>query len=198
MIELSATAPGAVDCLRAALDRPGTVLLLPTETVYGLVCRADDAAAVERVGRLKQRQAGKRYGWFLRNWDELENCGLVSNPVADYLARRYFPGPLTLIVRTAAGATQGVRIPAHPLLEELLTQISGPLAQTSANASGHPDPKSLSEALAQLSGRPDVAVDGGILPDAAIGSTVVDTTINPAVVLRRGTLQLTDRELAAP
>ena len=198
MIELSASAPGVVERLLEALRRPGAVLLLPTETVYGLICRADDAAAIERISCLKQRKEGKRYGWFLRDWSELKNCGLVSNGVADDLARRYFPGPLTLIIKTCAGATQGVRIPAHPLLAQLLARISAPLAQTSANASGQPDPKRLSEALAQLSGQPDVAVDGGILPGAPCGSTVVDTTTCPAVILRQGALQLGDRELVAP
>ena len=168
------------------LKRPGAVALVPTETVYGLVCRAADKEAVERIVRLKHRNAGKFFGWFVRDCRIAENCGLVFSETAKRLASEYFPGAVTLIVSAQNGSSQAVRIPDHPLIRELLKHFDEPLVQTSANGSGMPDAITPEQALQQLDGEVDIVCDGGELPPDAAGSTVVNTVAVPPVILRQG------------
>ena len=160
--------------VKLRLLRPGSVALLPTETVYALVCRADDAAGCEKIVELKKRPASKRFGWFVSDWRKLGEHGVCFNKTAEVLAEKFMPGALTLIVPSQKNGTQGIRIPDHPLLLALLKMMDEPLIQTSANASGNPDPRTAVDALAQLNGEVDIAVDGGELPSGCCGSTVVD------------------------
>lgn len=175
-----------------ALRRPGGVILVPTETVYGLVCRAADTAARCRIFELKQRPFSKVLGWFVSGVPMLKKHGVAVNPIAEKLISRYTPGALTLISETENGGTQGYRIPDHPLLLEIIKQLDEPLAQTSANASGKPDARSCHEALAQLSGEVDFFIDGGNLNEHSCASTVVDTTQEPAKILRQGGVFIED------
>ena len=172
------------------LRRPGAVILVPTETVYGLVCRAADEAACRRIFELKQRPFSKVLGWFVSGIPMLEQCNVVVNDCAADLISRYTPGALTLISETTDGGTQGYRIPDHPLLSGIVDKLGEPLAQTSANASGLPDARSCQEALAQLAGSVDFFVDGGTIPEEIKASTVVDTTVCPAKILRQGCIIL--------
>lgn len=168
------------------LRTPGAVALLPTETVYGLVCRAQDELAIEKIRKLKHRDPAKFFGWFIPDWKEAGKFGLTVTPTARKLFERYFPGAVTLILTKTDGTTQAVRTPDHPLITELLKHFDEPLVQTSANCSGMADALSLEQALSQLDGEPDIAFDGGTLEPGAKGSTIVDTTKNPPVILRQG------------
>ncbi len=157
----------------AALHSPGGVVLVPTETVYGLVARASDKAAQARIFSLKRREKQKSLGWFVADFRKLSDYGIVPGPWAERLAERYFPGPLTLVVRRGEG-TVGIRVPDHPFLAALLAKMREPLVQTSANRSGEPNALSLPAALASLNGNVDMAVDGGEIPEGALASTVLD------------------------
>jgi L-threonylcarbamoyladenylate synthase len=170
------------------LLRPGAVLLLPTETVYGLVCRASDEAACRKLFELKQRPASKVIGWFVSGSEMLEKYGVILDARCRKLLERYTPGALTVIAPTASGLTQGFRIPDHPLLEKILELLGEPLAQTSANASGNPDAANCADALAQLNGNVDFHVDGGAVPDECCASTVVDASGVELKILRQGSV----------
>ena len=174
----------AADILR----RPGAVILVPTETVYGLVCRAADEVACRRIFELKQRPFSKVLGWFVSGVPMLKQCKVIVNDCAEELISRYTPGALTLISETADGNTQGYRIPDHPLLAGIVEALGEPLAQTSANASGSPDARNCQEALGQLAGAVDFYVDGGEIPRESKASTVVDTTVYPVKILRQGSI----------
>ena len=177
-------------CRKAAeiLRRPGAVLLLPTETVYGLVCRADDEVACRRLFELKQRPESKVIGWFVSGEAMLEKYGVIVDARCRTLLQRYTPGALTVIAPTVNGSTQGFRIPDHPLLSGILELLDEPLAQTSANASGNPDAASCAEALAQLHGEVDFYVDGGAVPEERSASTVVDASGGVLKILRQGSV----------
>lgn len=181
--------PAAAAAAAAVLRRPGTVVLVPTETVYGLVCRADDAAAVDKIYNLKDRDRSKPLALFTPDFrllaDRAELDGLPAR-----LAERYMPGPITIIARGNAGGTVGFRIPDHPFILALLGQLDFPLASTSANLSGHPNVLSVGEALAELAGEPDLVIDGGPIPPGALASTVVDATGATPRILRQGALQI--------
>ena len=179
-------------CCKAVetLRRPGAVLLLPTETVYGLVCRAADEAACRKLFELKQRPASKVIGWFVSGSAMLEKHGVILDKRCRELLKRYTPGALTVIAPTENGTTQGFRIPDHPLLERILYMLDEPLAQTSANASGHPDASDCLEALAQLNGKVDFYVDGGTIPEECCASTVVDASGTELKILRQGSVYI--------
>ena len=188
LINVSEPEAEAAAAAAAALRRPGAVVLVPTETVYGLVARSSDREAAERIYELKHRSGSKRLGWFVGDWRILRDFGVILDGLPEKLAARYCPGPLTLIAPTTSGDTIGFRIPDHPFLTELLAMVGEPLYQTSANRSGHPDARDVADALAQLDGDVDLAVDGGELPPGAAASTVVDATGAEPRILRQGAL----------
>ena len=182
--------PTALPAAAAALRNPGAVLLLPTETVYGLVCRADDERARRRIFELKARPDVKPLGWFVAEWRVMEEYGAVFSAAAQAAAQAHTPGALTMIVPLRQGGTVGFRVPDHPLLAALLREVGEPLAQTSANLSGAPDARSCREALAGLAGEVDLAVDAGELPPNARASTVADFTGAAPKILRQGAVTL--------
>jgi L-threonylcarbamoyladenylate synthase len=171
------------------LNTPGSVALVPTETVYGLAARVGDEAAYRKIFELKQRSAAKVLGWFVGDWRELPRYGVKLEGLPEKLAEKYCPGAVTIIAPCEDGKTLGFRSPAHPLLQEIL-KLTGPLYQTSANLSGEPDPLDAASALKQLSGLPDIAVDGGRLPEGARGSTVVDAAGETLRILRQGEIEI--------
>ena len=176
------------------LKKPGAVLLVPTETVYGLVCRYGDRDAEERIYRMKHRDSAKRLGCFIRGLEqlpELRPAGQVR-----LLVEKYCPGPLTIVAEKSDGNTIGFRIPDHPFLQELLARTGFVLAQTSANRSGRPNVRSADEALAELCEKPDMVVDGGVIPPDAQASTVVDASGGDLRILRQGKLVIA--EIASP
>lgn len=180
----------AADAVLEVLAGPGAVVLLPTETVYGLVCRADDAAARQRIYDLKDRDASKPLGWFVADWRMLAGYGVRLEGLPEQLAVRHCPGPITIIAPRRDGGTTGFRVPDHPLILAVLRRIGCPLAQTSANHSGHPNALTVQAALAELSGDAALAVDGGPIAPDALASTVVDATGKEPRVLRRGALRI--------
>jgi len=172
------------------LRQPGGVVLLPTETVYGLVCRACDPEGVNRIYELKHRDCGKPLAWFIDDWRKLDRFGVKLEGLPAMLADKYCPGPITVIAPMANGKTVGFRTPDHPLVLAILRRIDFPLASTSANLSGRPNALSARAALAELSGTVDYAIDGGDIPCDALASTVVDATGTQIKILRQGPLQI--------
>ena len=189
------------EALTAALEtlsRPGGVVALPTETVYGLVARADDARAIDRIYELKVRERRKPLAWFVADWRQLAGYGVRLDGWVERLAARHCPGPLTVIAPTMAGGTLGFRVPAHRFVLALLNRLGEPLVNTSANHSGDPNALTLREALAGLCGAPGLAVEGGPIAPGALASTVVDCTVDPPRILRQGALTLPELNPEAP
>ncbi|MBU8902822.1 MAG: threonylcarbamoyl-AMP synthase [Victivallales bacterium] len=177
-----------IDCCVAGLNRPGAVLLLPTETVYGLVCRWDDKVAIERIYELKGREKAKPLALFADSVETLKKFELYLNKNAEKLAGKLCPGALTIVVPTPAGDTLGFRIPDHPFVLELLKKLSYPLASTSANRSGEANALDVDAALAMLDGEADVVIDGGTIPPDRQASTVVMALDDELKILRQGTI----------
>ncbi len=179
---------GTLNSILRVLKQPGAVLLLPTETVYGLVCNWNDPEAREKIYRLKSRDSRKPLGIFAADAAMLQSAGAVINAQAQILMEHLMPGPLTLIVPCENNTTIGFRIPDHPLLAAILRQHRLPLAQTSANLSGQPNALSIAEALASLTESPDLVIDGGPIPPDSQASTVVDVTGSHYRILRQGAI----------
>ena len=180
--------PAAADAAAEALTRPGTVVLVPTETVYGLICRAADGDAVRRIYELKGRDSSKPLSWFVADWRTLDRYGVLMDGLPARLAERFMPGAITIVAPRKEGGTVGFRIPDHPLVQAILRRVPEPLASTSANLSGRPNARTVASALAELNGDVALAVDDGPIPEGALASTVVDATGARPRILRQGAL----------
>ena len=168
------------------LNKSGSVLLVPTETVYGLVCSWHDRAARARIYELKHRSESKPFAAFIPDLDSLPPEAVLPDGAA-CLARKFCPGPITLVVPERNGGTFGFRIPDHPFIRELLKEYGGALASTSANYSGQEPARNVEYALNSIDGEVDLAVDGGALPPDSPASTVVQVFADSAwKILRRG------------
>lgn len=173
--------------------RQGGVLLVPTETVYGLVTRYDNLAGRERIFAMKQRLAEKQLQMLAADLAMAFQAGLDPDPRLERLAARFFPGPLTLVCKAGEG-TIGLRIPEHPFVLELIRRVGFPLAATSANRSGEPAAATAPAALAGLLGEPDLLVDAGEVSGRS--STVVSLLRPRPEILRPGTIALEEVEAA--
>jgi L-threonylcarbamoyladenylate synthase len=180
----------------AALLRAGGVVGFPTETVYGLGAHAYDAAAVERVFAAKGRPADNPLIVHVADLDGFERVARQVTPLARELARRFCPGPLTLVldarddlpaVTTGGLPTVAVRVPDHPVANALLALVELPIAAPSANRSGRPSPTTAEHVLADLGPEVDLILDGGACP-VGVESTVVDARGDRPVVLREGSI----------
>jgi L-threonylcarbamoyladenylate synthase len=176
----------------AELIRAGEVIAVPTDTVYGIACSVSHPQAIRRLYEIKGRDARKAIPVLVGNLAQLDLVTANFNEKARILADRFWPGALTIIVEKKPSLpteltsfpTVGVRMPNHVWLLELNRQC-GPLAATSANLSGKPDPANAIEVAAQLGGRIPMIVDGGECR-GGIASTVVDCTQPEIKILREG------------
>lgn len=173
------------------LAQPGTVLLLPTETVYGLICRWSDSAAKKRIFKLKGRDENKPFQMMISSTQQLEDLGVVVPPVARKVTDAFCPGPITILV-PHDGAKVGYRIPDHAFFLEILRVIGEPLAATSANLTGDALALTVDDATSSLIGQPDLVVNAGALENNVMASTVVDILDNSFSIVRSGPISEDD------
>lgn len=165
------------------------VVLLPTETFYGLAVDPADEAAVSLVCAMKARPEGVPLPVLCADWTQVERLVVVPDRFRVRLSRTW-PGPLTVVVHArrplaaGRGPTLAVRIPGHALLRALL-YVVGPLTGTSANRHGSPPHTEVDPALEDLDPAPDLVLDGGRTP-GGVASTLVDVTGGEPRVLRAG------------
>lgn len=180
----------------AELLRAGQLVAVPTETVYGLAANGLDADAVGRIYEVKGRPENKPLSLMVGGAEAMERYCEDVPEQARLLADKFWPGPLTIVLKAkpdvpeivrAGGNTVGLRCPQHPLTLDILRRCALPLAAPSANPSGLPSPKTAGEVLAYFEGRIAAVVDGG---DCGIGreSTIIDMSAAPYRILRRGAL----------
>ncbi len=175
--------PSAIEQVVTALTS-GQVVGIPTDTVYGLAADPFQPEAVGRVFAAKSRPDDVALPILVREWDQVELVAGVLPPLAQRLADRFWPGPLTLVVPrsgaftadlggpTAASTTVGIRWPAHPVVQALCESV-GPLAVTSANRHGEPPLTDAGSVAAAFAGAGVALVlDGGACDGAP--STVVE------------------------
>lgn len=178
-----------------ALLRAGEPIAFPTDTVYGVGAAALDAAAVLRLYGVKRRPRTLAIPLLIADHADLAAVAATAGPLAARLTRLW-PGALTLIVPAApglppellaGGATVAVRLPDHAWLRALIRTLGMPLAATSANRHGAPDPRTADEVAAQIG--PDLLLiaDGGPTPGPT-PSTIVDCTGAQPRLLRAGAL----------
>ena len=176
--------PTRAGLTRAAnLLRSGGVIAFPTDTVYGLAAAADDEVARRRIYAIKGRPVGLPLILMAAAESQLEGWVHIDSR-AEAVIRRWWPGPLTVILHAKGGGTLGVRIPEHAVALELL-RAAGPLMTTSANLHGKEPAMTAAEA-ALLSGVTAV-LDGGTAA-GGVASSVLDLTGPEPHVLREGAI----------
>ena len=188
---LDALVDPAAALAAAALElRSGGVVILPTDTVYGLTALASDGAAVGDLFERKGRSADRRVAVLVADADQAQLV-VTAGQAFSLLAGALWPGPLTIVCDRAdgfgpwlgeGGATVGVRCPDHDLVRVLAAEV-GPIATTSANRAGEPTPADAAGAASAVGGGL-LVLDGG--PCAGLPSTVLDLTEEPARILRLG------------
>ncbi|HTR41631.1 MAG TPA: L-threonylcarbamoyladenylate synthase [Pseudomonadales bacterium] len=181
--------------LRAAeLLRAGQVVALPTETVYGLAANALDEKAVAKIFEIKGRPHINPVIVHVASLEMAKRCVTAFPPLAESMARAFWPGPLTLVlprsqaipkIVTAGGGTVGIRWPSHPLIQAVIRKCGFPLAAPSANLSNQISPTNAQHVLKQLKGKIPAIVDGG-QSGVGIESAVLDLTVSPPQILRPG------------
>jgi L-threonylcarbamoyladenylate synthase len=173
----------------------GGLIVFPTDTVYGLAALPTKTEYIERLYIVKGRESTRAIAILLSSAAELAHITDSPSKTALKLAKRFWPGPLTLIVPRhpdlpdvlSPNLTIGVRVPDHDLALELL-RMTGPLGVTSANISGRENTITAEEVMEQLGGRVHLVIDGGQSP-GGIPSTVVDCTSPEPVILRPGPIK---------
>ncbi|MFL6723441.1 MAG: L-threonylcarbamoyladenylate synthase, partial [Sphingomicrobium sp.] len=188
----------------ARLILAGEPVAVPTETVYGLAADATNAEAVARIYAAKGRPAFNPLIVHIPDLEAAERIGRFNDD-ARALAKKHWPGPLTLVVPlrenagiasivTAGLPTIALRVPAHPAMQALLEACGRPLAAPSANASGLISPTRATHVIASLNGRIPLVIDGGAT-QRGIESTIVAATGERLRLLRRGPIDIAAAEL---
>jgi L-threonylcarbamoyladenylate synthase len=186
------------DALERALEilRGGGQVAFPTDTVYGVGALAFDGLAAAQIYEIKDRPPEKALPVLLGDLAQLPSVAAEVSAMCRTLARKFWPGALTIVVPRQASipasvsplATVGVRIPNFAPTIELLRR-AGPMAVTSANLSGQASPSTAEGVRAQLGGRIPLILDGGVTP-GGVPSTVVDCSGPQPVILRAGPITL--------
>ncbi len=203
---MSGTGAEQLDAAESALRR-GELVVLPTDTVYGLAADAFNPAAVAALLAAKRRGRDMPVPVLVGSWTTIEGLTPSLPSVARELIHAFWPGPLTLVVRQAPslawdlGETAGtvaVRMPLHPLALDLLRRV-GPLATSSANRSGAVAATTVEQAREQLGDAVAVYLDAGPTP-GPVASTIVDLTAAgaPPRILRVGVLSVEQLRVVAP
>ncbi|MEU9211815.1 L-threonylcarbamoyladenylate synthase [Streptomyces sp. NPDC048415] len=188
--------------MAAGALRAGGLVAFPTETVYGLGANAEDSAAVARLFQVKGRPPSHPLIVHIGGAEHLGDWAEDVPATAHLLAERFWPGPLTLVLRrgrrvpleaTGGLETVAVRVPDHPVALALLSAFGGGVAAPSANRFGSVSPTTADHVRAELGDGVDVVLDGGPC-EVGVESTIVDATGDTSSVLRPGGVTREDLE----
>lgn len=178
--------PPVVEALRA-----GGVVLLPTDTVYGLACAMDAAPALERIYRLKGHTTPRPYALLIADPADAHDLWVPGCEEAETLAAASWPGAVTVVApksdripaHVSSGPNVGLRCPDLDYTRAIIRALGQPIIATSANLTGQPAARSLHEVPEEVQARVDAIVDGGAIVSRG-ASQVIDASVSPPQVLR--------------
>jgi L-threonylcarbamoyladenylate synthase len=188
----------------AGVIRSGGAAAFPTETFYGLAVNIADAGAINRLFAIKRRPAGRPILLLLPSLSDLEQYAGQVSPLARKLIKRFWPGKLTLVfaagrnispLLTAGTGKIGLRLSSHPLASGLAQACGRPITGTSANISGQPACRDAQAVFDSLGAEIDLILDAGRTKGGR-GSTVLDMTVDPPLILREGQIERSQIEEA--
>ena len=178
----------------AEIINSGGAVAFPTESFYGLAVGATDEDAIKRLFDIKKRRENHPVLLLIPDIDTLDHYVLHIPESARKLAHKFWPGGLTMVFEagpeispllTAGTGKIGLRLSCHPTATALARAVGGPITGTSANVSGQPPCLNAGEVYDSLGEELDLILDGGETKGGK-GSTILDVTINPHVVIREG------------
>lgn len=185
----------------ASILKGGGVIIYPTETLYGIGALARNEVAVEKIFQIKGRPEGKPIPILVKDKEMLSEVAELTEE-SHLLVDRFLPGPLTLVLRekeklpnliTGGTGKLAARISKHSFVKSLFELIDEPITSTSANISGEENLFNISEIRKRFVGKVELIVDSGNLPPSK-GSTVVDLTVKPSLIIREGDISKHDLE----
>lgn len=163
----------------------GGVIILPTDTVYGLACHPDFPESLQRIYEIKARDGRKPVAFLASDPETPVKYGAEFSDDAKTFAARFWPGALT-IVADCHGTTEGFRVPDKDLAREIIAKCGGLLRVTSANLSGHPAAVTAQDqSVTDIADLCDMVIDDGPAP-VGIASTVIRDTADGWRILREG------------
>ena len=180
----------------ARIIQAGGMVVFPTRTIYGLGVDANNPSAINRLFQVKGRNPEKPVSVLIKSQGTLTSLTAAIPPAAIPLMHRFWPGRITLVFRANPGVSPllsagtgkiGIRIPDHPVAVNLVAVLDHPLTGTSANYSGNPGVSRIEDLPRHFLNQMDLVIDAGPL-SGGIGSTVIDVTVDPPMVLREGTV----------
>jgi len=174
----------------------GGVIAYPTETFYGLGADIGNAQALDRIYTIKGRDFNKPISIIIGSRGDLKTFARDITPAAEILMDRFWPGGLTLLFTasrnvpeklTAKTGKIGIRLSSNSIATLLAQHLSGAITATSANRSGQNECVSIEEVRDSIGECADAVIDGGRTP-GGLGSTIVDATVEPPVIVREGVI----------
>jgi len=199
--ENSRTKETRPEIVRASVAlRRGEIIVFPTETLYGLGADALNLTVVEKIFALKGRDSANPFPVLVADRRMLNSLVVEVPPLAEKLIASFWPGPLTIVLPARknipgpllnSNGGVGVRISSQLIAGELIKQLGRPVTATSANPSGKPGARTVSEAKSYFAGKIDIFIDGGELPSKT-GSTVVEIAKDAIVIHRAGEIGRTE------
>ncbi len=189
IIKINPLAPEAAYISQAAkVLASGGLVIIPTETVYGVAVDANNKKALDRVYEIKKRPKDKPFALLVADIQQVQELANNIPVVAYKLMRKFWPGALTILLKSKDQGKVGIRMPDNRIALEIIRQAKVTLACPSANISDQPAPVDFKEAVKDLEGLVDLAIDGG---SAKLGkeSTIVDLTVEPLQIVRSGAIK---------
>ncbi len=188
VIQINSQEPEVEKIKQAArVLKEGGLVVIPTETVYGIAADMQNRRTVQRLYKVKQRSTNKHFSLHIALKEDAEKYAHDILPFAYHLMERFWPGPITLILKSRENGKVGIRMPNHKIALAIIREAGVKAACPSANVSGKLAPSTAQEVLKDLNGLVDLVLDAGKTP-LGKESTVVDVTELPIKFLREGAL----------
>jgi len=179
-----------------SLLHDGKLIVIPTETVYGLAADAKNPSAIAKIFEIKKREKDQPISILISDESQLTKWAIDISKTAYKLAKVFWPGPLTIVLKraphvldilTGGSNTIGLRVPDHPITQQILQAFQNGIATTSANQSGQKNPTHVEDVRKTLGKTIDLIIDGGPC-QIGVASTVIDLSSKKPKILRQGTI----------
>lgn len=180
----------------AQILRDGGLVAFPTETVYGLGANLNHKKAMERLVKVKQRKEGKPFSIHIAEKNQIDKYTVNLKPPVYKIIDKFWPGPLTVIVPAKDTGAVGIRMPKNNIALKLLDAAGVPVVAPSANLAGNNPPKDIEEVLRDMDGLIEAVIDGGKV-ELGVESSIVDLSVEPPRILRKGAISEKDILAAA-
>jgi len=195
IIKINPLAPEEAGIKQAAkVIASGGLVIIPTETVYGIAANALDKKALDKLYEIKKRPKDKPFAILIAETKKAEEFARDISTTAYKLMHKFWPGPLTILLKAKDQGKVGLRIPDNQVALKIISQAGVPIACPSANISDNPAPRDFQQAIKDLDWLVDLAIDAG-QTKLGVESTIVDLTVTPMQITRSGPIK--DEEMLA-